>query len=85
VSYSSTPITDGTTNLIFTPVVDYSGGDVNYNPIGTSLASGDPASMEDLNSDGVGEIFLWVGGSINVTSSTPAALYEGTFQMTVAY
>lgn len=65
--------------LTFTPVVHSTGIDPTYNGVST-VNSGD---LETMGSSG--ELYLWVGGSIDIVATTNEGDYSGTFSMTVAY
>lgn len=84
VTYAaSTALTDQFTNtLTFTPNVVETGSDASYN-IPNPLSSGTPTDL--INNGGNGMLYVWVGGSVDVTTSTPEGEYAGTFTMSVAY
>ncbi len=37
------------------------------------------------NSNGIGKLYLWVGGRIKINANQPAGKYVGTFTLSVAY
>jgi len=69
-------------NLSFLPVVVHTGSSSVYqNPI--SVSNG--GSYQLQNSGGIGLLFVWVGGSINISPGQPVGDYIGTFNITVSY
>jgi hypothetical protein len=58
------------------------GTNSNYvNPV--DVISGSSVVLPDLN--GIGTVYLWVGGSITVDANKPQGDYEGTFSLSIAY
>lgn len=77
-------LTHGGTNgtLTFIPEVRHTGSDPNYtNPI--IVTSGGVYTL--MNVGGIGKLYLWVGGSINIQANQPVGYYTGTFTINVAY
>lgn len=70
--------------MTFTPSMEETGSEAVY-------ASGSPSSVTSGNSvnlvnvSGVGELNLWVGGSMAISADQPQGDYEGSFSVTVTY
>ncbi len=80
VDFSNTvTLSNGTDNLIFSSSVEKT--------IAPTYVSGNPVS--DLSSHqlapSTGLLYLWLGGSIDITPSTVAGDYTGTFNIQVTY
>ncbi len=72
--------TNGT--MTFIPEVKHTGTNSSYvNPM--PVVNGGVYQLNDVN--GIGKLFLWVGGSINVNANQPIGYYTGTFVINVAY
>ncbi len=69
-------------NLTFSPDVETTAGNSSYAGA-SSLASG--GSVNLANDNGVGKLYLWVGGDIDVSPTTNQGDYVGTFTLSVAY
>jgi hypothetical protein len=50
----------------------------------TTALSAD-ASGDGVNSDGLGQAYLWVGGSVTPTATQQRGTYSGTFTVSAAY
>jgi hypothetical protein len=50
----------------------------------TTALSAD-ASGDGVNSDGLGQTYLWIGGSVTPTSTQQRGSYSGTFTVSAAY
>lgn len=91
VSYSYTSLSNaqwvsqygGTVgNLNFIADVVHTGANPSYqNPV--SVING--GAYELINSNGIGLLYIWVGGSINIAFDQPAGDYIGTFNLMVSY
>lgn len=42
-------------------------------------------SYQLINSSGIGILYLWVGGSLNIQANQPIGDYQGTFNIMVSY
>jgi hypothetical protein len=74
----------GTTdNLTFVPNVESTAGNNTYSGA-SSVISGGSVNLTNDGS-GLGKLYLWVGGSIDVATTTEQGDYTGTFTLTVAY
>ncbi|MEJ5351903.1 MAG: DUF4402 domain-containing protein [Melioribacteraceae bacterium] len=72
--------TSGT--ITFIPEVKHTGTNPNYvNPI--TVTSGGVYQLTDVG--GIGKLYLWVGGAINVNANQPVGYYTGTFVINVSY
>lgn len=72
--------TVGTLNFIAD--VAHTGSSSTYqNPV--SVTNG--GSHQLVNSGGIGVLYIWVGGSINILSNRPTGDYTGTFNIMVSY
>ena len=82
VTYSNVSLLNsfGGDPLTFTPEVKETGSSSAYATGGNILNSGVPVST-GLD----GNLYVWVGGSINFDASTPEGEYAGTFTMSIAY
>ena len=69
-------------NLIFTPDVDETGGSSSYSSA-NNVTSGNSIALQNIN--GLGYLYLWLGGSIAVKANQEQGDYVGTFTMNVAY
>ena len=79
VSFNGSGIED---DLTFTPNVRHTGRRSTYlNPRNLS----DGRRIRLRNDNGVGKLFIWVGGDLEVNPNQNAGEYEGTFNITVAY
>jgi hypothetical protein len=78
VSFSSTELTDGVDNIIFTNALAGSGASDQHNA--TLLASGDP-----ITTNSAGEYYFWAGGTANLSPTQPYGIYTGSFTLSVAY
>ena len=70
--------------MIFTPVMQHTGSESTYasgTPV--SITSGNAANLVNVN--GVGNLNLWVGGSMAIAADQPQGDYIGSFSVTVAY
>ncbi len=82
VSYVADILTDGGSNtLTFNPDFKHTLADPTYTSP-ADVTSGNSYLLTP--SGGVGKLFLWLGGSIEVTNATEAD-YTGAFTVTVAY
>jgi len=91
ITFSSQPLTNsqwvsnfgGTIGTInFSPSVVHTGANSSYsNPI--SITSGSSITLP--NSQGIGNLYIWVGGSISIAANQPHGDYIGTFNLTVSY
>lgn len=91
ITFNSQPLTNtawvsnygGTIGTInFNPNVVHTWSNSTYtNPI--SVSSGNSVTLP--NSQGIGLLFLWVGGSITISENQPHGDYVGTFNLTVSY
>lgn len=70
--------------MTFTPVMQHTGSASVYSD-GTpaTITSGNSVSL--VNVTGVGNLNLWVGGSMAIAANQLQGDYEGTFSVTVAY
>ncbi|MDB5034051.1 MAG: hypothetical protein JWQ98_1292, partial [Chlorobi bacterium] len=50
----------------------------------TTALSAD-ASGDGTNSDGLGQVYLWIGGSVSPTATQQRGNYTGTFTVSAAY
>ncbi len=66
----------------FTADVDETGDNSNYTNA-NNVNSGDQVAL--VNNNGVGNLYLWLGGSIAIRADQAQGDYTGTFTMTVAY
>ncbi|MCL4403882.1 hypothetical protein M1432_00840 [Patescibacteria group bacterium] len=79
VAWSSTSITNGSTNIAWTPSV--AGNTVNTQTGATILTTGNTVTA----SSG-GDYYLWAGGTIaSIPAATPTGAYTGTLILTVSY
>jgi len=69
-------------NLTFLPEVESTGANNAYSGASTVTTGG---SVNLVNDAGLGKLYLWVGGNIEVTNSTNQGDYVGTFTLSVAY
>ncbi|MCP5062522.1 MAG: hypothetical protein GY936_08675 [Ignavibacteriae bacterium] len=69
-------------NLTFLPEVESTGGSNTYLEASSVTTGG---SVNLVNDVGIGKLYLWVGGNIDVTSATNQGDYVGTFTLSVAY
>ncbi|MCX8057469.1 MAG: DUF4402 domain-containing protein [Ignavibacteria bacterium] len=69
-------------SLVYTPDVVHTGSNSSYtNPI--SVRSG--SSYQLVNSNGIGILYLWIGGRLDISANQPVGDYEGTINITVSY
>ncbi len=68
--------------LPFTADVDETGSSSTYTNA-NNVNSGDQVAL--VNNSGVGNLYLWLGGSIAISADQEQGDYTGTFTMTVAY
>ncbi len=68
--------------LQFTANVDETGGNSTYTSA-NNVNSGDIIPL--VNNSGVGNLYLWLGGTIAIRADQEQGDYTGTFTMTVAY
>ncbi len=68
--------------LVFTPSVVTTGSSPDY-LLPKSVSNG--GSINLVNSNGIGIAYLWVGGTISISSNQPQGDYEGIFNLTVSY
>lgn len=69
-------------DLLFTPNIEHTGVNSSYtNP--NKLKDGKKIKL--INDNGIGKLFIWVGGDLEVNPNQKAGDYEGTFNITVAY
>ncbi len=69
-------------NLTFVPNVESTLGNSTYSGA-SSVVSGGTVNL--TNDGGIGKLYLWVGGAIDIDASTEQGDYTGTFTLTVAY
>jgi hypothetical protein len=50
----------------------------------TTALSGD-ASGDGVNSDGLGQAYLWIGGSVSPSATQQRGTYSGSFTVSAAY
>jgi hypothetical protein len=69
--------------LTFTPnTATHTGSSGTYSsPV--PLTSGSSVTLPNLN--GVGTLYLWVGGGVSIPANQPIGDYEGTFNINIAY
>ena len=68
--------------IVFTPNVEQTSSNASYiNAV--PVISGNSYTLP--NSDGQGEMYIWVGGNIRITDNQPAGNYSGTFQINISY
>jgi len=82
ISFGNATLLSGVDPLTFVPAVESTAGSQSY-ASAASVSTGDSPAMTDKGG-GTGELYLWVGGSIDYTSA-PQGDYVGTFTMSVAY
>ncbi len=70
-------------NLTFVPNVESTGGNNTYSGAANVISGGSVNLSND--GSGLGKLYLWVGGSIDVATTTEQGDYTGTFTLTVAY
>lgn len=69
-------------SLSFTADVVHTGSNPAYqNPVIVQNGS----SYQLVNSGGIGLLYVWVGGTLNIQANQPAGDYEGTFKIMVSY
>jgi len=69
-------------NLTFFPYVEATGSN-NVYAGAYSIESGGSVNLE--NDNGIGKLYLWVGGDIEVSTTTNSGDYIGNFTLSVAY
>lgn len=69
-------------NLTFLPDVESTGSSSTYTGASTVITGG---SVNLVNDGGIGKLYLWVGGDIDVATTTNQGDYVGTFTLSVAY
>jgi len=74
--------TTGTITFSSNPAPQHTLGNSNYvNPV--TITNG--GSYLLTNSNGIGVIYIWVGGQISIIPNQPAGDYIGSFSITVSY
>lgn len=68
--------------LSFLPDVVHTGSSSSYQLPKTITNGG---SYQLINSGGIGVLYVWVGGSINIAANQPVGDYSGTFNIMVSY
>lgn len=83
-SFSSLPanLSDGSGNLL--PIV-YTGAHNTVNDPTTGASAYTPSAGATANLSGIGEFYVFIGGTVNATASPPNGIYTGTITMTAAY
>ena len=69
-------------SISFTPIVERSGGFLGF-LFPKTVTSGSSHILDFGNA--FGNLFLWVGGTLNINQNQPIGTYNGTFTITIAY
>ncbi len=72
-------------DLKFTPDVFETGSTNAFSGAANAMPSGITSAKPLVNDAGVGKLYLWVGGSIDIAADQAGGEYAGTFSITVAY
>lgn len=78
VSYSNVTLTNGSDDLTFTPEVVTTGANASYSGA-TTVNNGDTPSISNEGGSGEGNLYLWVGGSIDVDALASQGNYSVHF------
>lgn len=68
--------------LTYEPEVVHTGSSSSYN-LPKPVSSG--GSYQLVNSNGIGVLYLWIGGKIYINANQPIGDYEGTINITISY
>ena len=68
--------------IIFTPDIEQTSGSIAYLNA-SPVISGNSYTLP--NSNGEGEIYIWIGGNIRINDNQPVGNYAGTFQINISY
>lgn len=79
VSFTTTTLSNGASSLTFTPTV--AGNTVDNKNAASVLNSGTDVTLHGTT----GEYFLWVGGTLVVSSAATLGAYSGAWTLTLAY
>lgn len=74
--------TDRAGSITFTPNIEHTGTSDTYGS-GTTVNNNNAITAADVS--GIGMLYLWVGGSIEIPADQSHGNYAGTFNITVAY
>lgn len=68
--------------LTYEPEVVHTGASSSYN-LPKPVLNG--SSYQLVNSNGIGVLYLWIGGKIYINANQPIGDYEGTINITISY
>ena len=92
ISFSNTSLTNNAwvtknggakATVLFSPEIHHTEGSSNYTT-GIAIVSGNSVKLSN-NDNGIGKLYLWLGGSLTVVKAQADGDYSGSFAINIVY